>query len=357
MTVRTIVIACIIVCICFSVAPAGKEYRFEYQKIVNVRPTLELTINNANGNVRVMASSEYNLRVDATKRIYAESKSDADLIADHIQIGVNATEGHFIIEPHFRKIENRSPSFWEKLLGRSGEQAYGAVDFVVMVPVDCNLAVYNTSGNIEVTGLRGHVNLNGAGGNVAVRNIEGPLDIANSSGEIILQDIEGSVHINATGANINFSGITGNVELTNSSGQTTGEYLLGDLILAKTIGEIELNHIEGDIRIKSTSGKILIGQDYGSLDIYNEYGDISVKTELRSQKDYLIETVSGSIDFMIPEDSGGWVTMEVSSGDIDARIPIAIQSFSKTRLEGSFGTEGPRISLATQSGDIVLAEF
>lgn len=335
----------------------GKTYEYQYQKIINVEPTLELTINNANGSIILTANDEYKLKVDAVKKIYSESKEEADLISDHVQISVTASEGHILIEPRFTRIRNTPPSFWDKLLGKSGEPSHGSVDFIISVPVDCNADIYNSNGNIEVAGLRGHLLLSNAAGGINVRDIIGNLDIAATSGHIILAEIEGNLEINATNTQISFFSINGDLEIKNNSGETTGEYLIGDLTMTKTVGRVELQHIEGDVRIQSTSGEISILQEYGALDISNETGDIAIKTELNSLKDYYIQTTTGSIEFIVPEDSNGRIKMEVGSGDIDAQIPIAIESFSKTKIAGSFGNEGPKILLATGSGDITLAEF
>lgn len=335
----------------------AKTYRYEYQKIVNVEPHLELTINNANGNIVLKTNNENKLRVDAVKNIFADSKEEADLVSDHVQISVTATDGHFMIEPQFLRIHERSPSFWEKVLGKSGEPSYGSVDFVISVPADCNADIYNTSGNIESAGLRGKQLISGTAGDVSIRDCEGDIEISTTSGQVVLNDIEGNVHINANGSDISFYSVNGDLEVRNSSGRTTGEYLIGDLIMTQTTGTIDLSHIEGDIRVKSTSGKIQVMQEYGAVDISTESGDINIRTELNSDKDYFIETISGSIYFSIPEASSGLVKLEAGSGDIDTDIPISIDSFSRTRIAGSFGNGGPKIHLTTMSGDIKFAEF
>lgn len=335
----------------------GKEYSYQYQKIINVDPPLQLTINNANGNIIVKTNTEYKLKVDAVKRVYADSKDEADLVADHVQISVASAGGHFTIEPKFLRIQGRSLSFWDKLLGKSSKTSYGAVDFVVSVPADCNIDVYNSSGNIDASGIKGKVFLSGTAGNISVRDIQGRLDVTMTSGNLVLTDIDGNIHINATGADIAFYTISGDLEIRKSSGKTVGESLMGDLTLSQTTGSIDLKYIEGNIRVKSTSGKITVEQDFGALDIATESGNISIKTELNSSQDYFVETISGSIKFNIPSSSSGVIKMEAASGDIDTKIPILIQSFSKTRISGYFGNEGPKISLVTTSGDITLAEY
>lgn len=340
-----------------SVAYGGKVYRFEYQKIVDVEPGLELTINNVSGNVILTSSDDGKLKVEAVKSIYSESQEEAELVADHVQISVSSVKNHYTIEPKFLKIQNRSPSFWEKILGKSGESSYGSIDFVVSVPIDCNADIYNTSGNIELAGLRGNMLLAGTAGDIIVRDVKGKIEITITSGKVDMGDIEGNIQVNATGSDIFFHSITGDIDIRNSSGKTVGKYLNGDLTLSQVTGSVDLTRIEGDIRVKSNSGKISVEQDYGALDISTESGNISIRTELNSAKDYFVETISGSIDFVIPEATSGRIRMEAESGDIDTRIPISIDSFSKTRISGSFGEGGPKITLATTSGDIRLSEY
>lgn len=335
----------------------GKTYEFDYQKLINVEPGLELTINNANGNIILTTNNDYKLKVDAIKKIHADSKDEADLIADHVQISVASVDGHFTVEPQFLRIHDRSPSFWTKILGKAGEPAYGSIDFIISVPTDCNADIYNTSGNIDAAGIRGKLFISGTAGNVTIRDNQGNLEITTTSGLVELNDIEGDVGINANGSDIKFYSINGDVEIRNSSGLITGDYLIGDLILSQATGSIDLEHIEGDIRLKSTSGRINIVQDFGALDVSTESGNINIQTELNSAKDYFVETISGSIEFLIPVASGGDIKLEAGSGGIDTQVPISIDSFSKTRITGSFGHGGPKVSLITRSGDITLSEF
>jgi Toastrack DUF4097 len=340
-----------------STAMGGKVYRYQYQKIVDVESNLQLSIRNSNGNITLTTNDDYKLKIDAVKNINAESKEEAEMVAEHVQIDVESNEGHFTIAPRFLEMRDRNPSFFKKLIGSSGEPSYGSIDFVISVPTDCSADINNTSGNIEIAGLRGRLNLSVMTGNISVRDGVGGLEITTTTGKVSLKDIEGDIRINATGSDIDFATLTGDLEVRNSSGTVKGEYLKGDLTVTQTTGAIDVARIEGDVRVKSVSGKVTVGQDSGALDIYSESGNISIKTELASKKDYIAETVSGSIEFLVPEASSGRVSVEAQSGDIDTRIPIAIESFSKTRISGAFGSGGPKISLSTRTGEITLAGY
>jgi DUF4097 and DUF4098 domain-containing protein YvlB len=340
-----------------AASPGGKVYRYEYQKIIKVEPGLEISVNNPSGTVTLMTNPDNKLRIDAVKNIYAESQEEAEFVADHVQVSATDVDGHFTIEPRFLKIQHRSPSFWQKLLGKGSETSHGSVDFVISVPADCNVDINNPQGDIDVSGLRGSVKVVGEAGNIGVRDILGNATIATSSGSVTVKDIEGKVYIKANGSDLTFFSLNGDLEIRNSSGKAAGEYLIGDLTVTQQVGEVNVKHIEGDIRIKAASANVKVAQDFGALDVSTETGDIDITTELNSSKDYFVETVSGSIRFRVPEASGGEVRLEAGSCEIDTQIPIAIESFSRTRISGSFGSGGPKITLATTSGDIVLGEY
>lgn len=340
-----------------TAASGGKIYRYEYQKIIRVEPGLEISINNPNGAVKMITNTDDKLQIDAVKNIYAESEEEAEFIADHVQINIGDANGHFSIEPRYLKIQHRSPSFWQKLLGRGSETSHGSVDFIISVPADCNVDIYNPQGDIEVSGIRGRLDVSGDIGSIDVRDIGGDVTVVTSSGSVDLNDIEGKVYLKANGADLSFFSLSGDFEVRNRNGKAVGEYLVGDLIMTQSGGEIDVKFIEGDIRIKSTSASVKIDQDFGALDVSTESGDIEITTELNSSKDYFVETVSGSIRFIVPEASGGEVRLEAGSCEIDTQIPIAIDAFSRTRISGTFGNGGPKITLVTTTGDITLSEY
>lgn len=334
----------------------GETYEFSFQKTITAA-TPQITITNPIGAVTVTATTEDNVRIEAVKRIYADSKEEAETAADNIQIEVSDTQGHLMIGPRVLNAPDRSPSFWQKLLGRGDRSGQGSVDFVISVPTDCAVDVYSPLGTAIVAGIRGRVNVSGEVGEVTVQDVVGPVLIGVSSGAVTVKDVEGNVEIKANGSMISFFSIHGDLEIRNSSGGTSGEYLIGDVTISQADGEVALRGIEGDIRVKTASGRVEVEQDMGALDVGTETGDINITTELNSSKDYFVETISGSIRFLVPEASSGKVKLEAGSCDIDTQIPIAIDSFSRTRISGSFGSGGPKITLATMSGGIMLAEF
>ncbi|MCF6193755.1 MAG: DUF4097 domain-containing protein, partial [Kangiellaceae bacterium] len=87
-------------------------------------------------------------------------------------------------------------------------------------------------------------------------------------------------------------------------------------------------------------------------------GKVSVNTELFSERDYTVETLSGSITFSIPDNAGAKVLLSTLSGDIDTKnLPMEVDSFSRREITGLVGAGGASVSLKSDSGDIRLGWF
>jgi Toastrack DUF4097 len=354
---QRIVISLVTIIIWCGLALAGEEYRYEYQKIVEVKSGVELTVINPTGDIKLIADPESSVRINAVKKTYADSREEAEVLAGQIQITVTDLDGHITVDTKSLAEPKPSSSFLTKVLGGGGRTSQNSVDFTITVPTDCNVSIRNSSGNIEVMGIRGRLDLSGMAGDMAIQDILGNVDISTSSGEIKIKNIDGNVTVKGSSISVTMTSVNGNVDIRNGSGNVVGEYVIGDVVVSQENGTVDLTRLEGDIRVTSATGRVRVEQEFGALDVSTESGDIDVTTELNSPKDYFVETVSGSIRFMVPEASGGKIDLEAGSCEIDTQIPIAIDSFSRTRISGRFGTGGPKISLATTSGDITLGEF
>lgn len=152
------------------------------------------------------------------------------------------------------------------------------------------------------------------------------------------------------------SSIGGEIQVDNTTGKTGKEFQFGPVMVRQLQGKIDLRWVEGDIRIKSSSATITIQQSRGAIDLTTLTGEVKIQTELDSPRDYLVETNSGSITFIIPEASSGVLNIETQSGDVQTEMPVAVKSFSRNRLVGEFGRGGPTIRLSS-SGDVTVALY
>jgi DUF4097 and DUF4098 domain-containing protein YvlB len=300
---------------------AAETFSFDYQRILNTGQDAELTLSFVNGNVSVIQSNDDRMIIEAQKRVNASTLDEAQLVADHIEIKVTQNDRKVAVSANYLRLRNNSRSFWAKVLGKGGDDAFGDVDWNIQIPVGARICILNTGGRIKIDHLIGDV------------------EIRSSSSEIELLSIEGSI------------------KAENMSGSLTGELLFGSVDVRQTLGRIDLKFVEGDIRVKSSTAGMIIRQDQGALDLSTESGDIDIQTNLNSGRDFFVATESGHIRLLIPETSSGDLRIESQTGDIKTDMPITIKSMSRKQVDGTFGFGGVKINLTSVSGDVTVAQF
>jgi hypothetical protein len=281
---------------------SAEEFTFQYQKIVEAVKPIDLDLTMATGKVFVNGSAGDQLIVEAVKRVTAIDREEAEEVADHIEIRVDQDGSEISVKTNYLKLGARRKSFWNKLFG-GGEDSYGDVDYYITLPATKSLSITAMSADIEIA------------------NVEAA------------------------------------IEVENASGSTHAEFLLGPITVRQPTGPIELQWVEGDVRVHSNSGRISVTQMRGSLDLVSRTGDVFVKTELDSPRDFFVETETGHIEVVIPEMASGTVHIETEAGEISTEVPISIVSTARHSLVGEFGTGGPRITLTSLSGDVTMAQY
>lgn len=336
----------------------AEDFTVPFHKSVDVGGPLQLTIINAAGHVQIQPSTEDALTIEAVKHVTAADRGQADSVAAGMDIDITSLEKHYTIRPTYPDGDGeRSKSFWQRLLGQSGGPACGPVDITVSTPPACAVDVTCRSGDVSIDGLEGAVTVTAGSGDVAVGGVFGNVTITTASGDVDVRNTEGAVTLAVQSGDVGCHALTGPVDIRNNTGRTIGEDVVGDITILQPGGRVELKQIDGDVRIKAGSGRIIVDQQSGALTVTAESGDIDVKTYLASDKDFAVETGSGSISFAVPPSASGTVRMETGSGHLDADLPLTFDIFEKTRITGDFGDGGTRITLSTLSGNIKLGEY
>lgn len=292
---NTTVAICISLFFCSSAF--GKEFKFAYQKIIDISNPIELDLQMVRGTITVSGTDDNRLIIEATKIVRASNQEEAEEVADHIEIKVRDSHNKVTVETNYLTMLTRNKSFWRKIFG---------------------------GGSNDLVHVAYHIKL----------------------------PFGSSISVEAMAAIMNFTNIEGKVSVVNTSGSVSGEYIFGPISIRQHNGNIDLNWIEGDIRIKSTSGKINLNQTKGAIDLSSERGNVAIRTELESPRDYMIETATGTINFLIPSSSSGRLKIETSTGKIKSEMPIEIETINSRKLVGRFGRGGPKVSLISMSGDV-----
>ena len=337
---------------------SGKTFRFDYQRELEISSGATLSMNNSVGVITIRGrEGSGRLTIEAVKTVKAVDEAAARKIAEYVELKLSSKSGQAKIETILTDAGKQRRSFWDRLVGVDNDW-FVSVDYIITAPRDIDILIENNQGEITVSGFTGNLEVLASSSSLVVSDISGEVLIDITSGEVSLSDLHGNVEITTTSAAISVSSLTGDLTVHGGSGDLSAEYVAGNVTIVQTSGDVTLTELQGNARLKTTSGVITVAQERGALDVFTHTGKVVVNTELFSDLEYSIETLSGEISFSIPDNAGARIKLSTLSGEIDTRgLPLEVESFSRREISGVIGGGGAPVRLKTDSGDIRLAWY
>jgi hypothetical protein len=195
-----------------------------------------------------------------------------------------------------------------------------SVDYEIEVPAETAIRAQTGSGDLEIEGTRGNVDLHTGSGDVKLANLQGELRLQTGSGDVRAHDIAGAVRGGAG---------SGDIEIE-ENGQ-------GDIDLHTGSGNIVVRGIQGAFHGEAGSGDITAeGTQSGSWEIRSGSGNVRVHLQANAAFDADLSTNSGTID-------------------VDAPIEMTVQgriNETHKQVRGKVRGGGPLLSVRTGSGDV-----
>ncbi len=354
---------------------------------VDTEKPVTLSVNDDAGDVSIVGGDVEAVEVQILKTGYGSNDARAEEALKNIKYDI--------------KQNGNTITITYKLSGRQTREV-NTVDFVITVPTETVVEVDNGFGVVDISDLKGNVDIYGDFGDVTVKNIDGALSVENSSGEIRVSNVDaGSENVrieadfgkitlekvNAKDVNINSSsgaitlnnvratgdffsksdfgsvtfenGSAARVTIESSSGKVdiTKVNIRSALAITNDFGDIELNQvIAGSYDLDSNSGGITIDGAKGSLKAQTDFGTIDIKNAENVTVD--LKSNSGGIDFSgslgegphamqsdfggitlaIPADSQLNVDLNTDLGSISSDIPITVTLDGEVENNHQIGT-------------------
>jgi hypothetical protein len=198
-----------------------------------------------------------------------------------------------------------------------------SVAYEITTPPETALNTHSGSGNQEVGGLRGTV------------------ELETGSGDLRLSDIASS--------QVRLHSSSGDIEALEISGPFTAEAGSGNIRLGEKG--------EGEVHIRTGSGNIEVRGVRGPLWSESGSGDTEISGAIVGG--WEIRTGSGDVDLRPPGDAAFDLDASTGSGKIltDRTVSIVVQGDlrrTEQTIRGKVAGGGPRLSVRTGSGDIRL---
>ncbi len=212
-----------------------------------------------------------------------------------------------------------------------------SIDYTIVVPADTELQSITSSGDVEVTGIKGPANFTSASGAVTATDVGDDVQIRTGSGDIELKKIKGQV-----------TGTTGSGDLKLSDIQGPIRFQTGS-------GDVEIENAAAAIEIQTANGGVDIKNASSDLRIHTSSGDVEIQGNPNATSYWDIRTGSGDVILDVSPDASLRLYAHTNSGDIEANIPISMEGTTlKHELRARLGDGKARVEVETNSGDVTL---
>src|SRR5271168_2080601 len=209
-----------------------------------------------------------------------------------------------------------------------------SISYTVEAPADTQVSLKAGSGDVEISGLDGPVNVIESSGSVRVDEIKDNVTIMTGSGAIRASRIQGSVSFTTGSASATFSEIREDVRGNSGS------------------GVIEVDRAQGRVNVHTGSGRIRVTGAAEDVRAGTGSGSIEIRGNPGKDAFWDLGTSSGEIALAVPDNASFAVTAHTSSGNVHVDMPISIEEQSRKFLRARVGDGQAHVNLETRSGNI-----
>jgi DUF4097 and DUF4098 domain-containing protein YvlB len=195
-----------------------------------------------------------------------------------------------------------------------------SVDYEITVPENTTVRAHTGSGDQNVEGLKGNVELESGSGDMKLARLRGEMHFQTGSGNVSGRELAGPLRAKAGS---------------------------GDIVIEETS--------PGDVDIRTGSGNITVKGIDGAFRAEAGSGDIRGQGSPKSL--WSIRTGSGNVTLNVPQEAAFDVDVSSSSGSVTLGHPVTttvqgrVQE-SRKSVVGKVRGGGPTLSVHTGSGDI-----
>jgi hypothetical protein len=232
-------------------ADLREEVTRSFDRTLTVSGTPTLLVEHSTGDVRIRAHARNELRIQATIHVSADSRSEANMMADRIQIDVQESLGTISITTRYP-----DPLIRQSLRRERNRDLSFSVDYELLVPERLPVNLRNRFGDVAVTGMKGGGSIVNASGRVTAVDGSGRFDLENRFGIVEAMRLAGDLTIRGANGAVIASAITGMLSISNRFGSVNAGTIRGDAIIVNANGNIEVVNVSGKADLRTTFGSV-----------------------------------------------------------------------------------------------------
>lgn len=313
-----------------SLSPIKGSNGYQQQIPIDPAKPLDLSISNASGEVKLLASDQQNVWV-VVRRV--DGTIDED---EEVGVTIDVEGNRISVHPDWQIMSGLSG-----LARRVKSQLKEGFN-----PDDWNISKMKLNPNLEYDirvevprelAEHSRLRIKTASGDVEVRGTRADLSVATASGDVELNDVDGRISSHTASGSVNVKSATGSLEVNTAS------------------GSIRVVDGEGWTALRSMSGSVKVDRFIlKNARVTTVSGSVDANVIINNRSDYSFETVSGSLKLLttLPGDgSGARMAFRSLSGSshVDGDW---VSASGKRNWQLPAGSDGPAIRVKSVSGSL-----
>ena len=181
--------------------------------------------------------------------------------------------------------------------------------------------------------------------------VSGDVAIRGTAGEVGVNSVSGDIEVRDAGERVEMHAVSGDIRASRLRGRIRANTVSGDVTLDDINGTLYAKSVSGELRARGT----LTGLQFESVS-----GSFDFSGDLQGDGSYSADTHSGDLRLAVPSNLGATLELQTFSGEVRSAFPITLQPGEQPlnrrnrRMRFTVNGGGPRISLETFSGDIII---
>lgn len=187
-----------------------------------------------------------------------------------------------------------------------------------------------------------------AGSSVSIEGFSATISVSGVTGSVSAETVNGSItHAGAARA-VELQSVNGAIDVTKASGRVQAEAVNGTVTIRDASGELEASTVNGKL--------VVIGGSFDRAKLESVSGSVRFEAALSARATLAVESVSASVDLLLPAGLGADFTVSTFSGEITNELGPAAEKSSRwtpeKELSFTTGSGGARITVETLSGAV-----
>jgi DUF4097 and DUF4098 domain-containing protein YvlB len=187
-----------------------------------------------------------------------------------------------------------------------------------------------------------------AGSSVSIEGFQATISVAGVTGSVSAETVNGSITQAGAAKGVELESVNGAIEVTKATGRVRAGAVNGTVTVRDASGELEASTVNGKV--------LVTGGSFDRAALESVSGGVRFEAGLSARATLSVDSVSGTVDLLLPAGLGAEFKVSTFSGDIVNELGPAAEKTSKwtpgKELAFTSGSGGARITVETLSGTV-----